>query len=202
MDVSIPVSGESSDEAILKEIGGGHLDRFDAFVDRYKRTLIRFFALRLGDIHAAEDLSQEVFLRVFRSAGRHGFSGQAAASTWIFTIASNCATDYLRSRRRRRLQLAGSPHDQDPFGPLEPAARECPQEDLARVETERQLADVVGGLDGELREIIALRFYGALSFAEAAEIIGCPISTAKSRMQKAVRVLRRLLDDSERSCHD
>ncbi len=198
----MPPSGESSDEAILREIGGGRLERFDALVDRYKRPLIRFFALRLGDNHVAEDLSQEVFLRVFRSAGRHGFSGRGAASTWIFTIASNCATDYLRSRRRRPLQLAGSPHDRDPFGPLEPASGESPQEDLARAEAERRLADVVGELDDDLREIVSLRFYGAMSIAEAAGIIGCPVSTAKSRMQKAVQVLRRLLGDSERSRHD
>lgn len=202
MPPSEPLSGASSDEAILREIGGGNLQRFDAFVDRYKRPLIRFFALRLGDIHAAEDLSQEVFLRVFRSAGRHGFSGKGAASTWIFTIASNCATDYLRSRGRGRLRLAGSPHDESPFGPLEPAARESHQEDLARAETERRLSDVVGELDGELREILALRVYGGFSFAEAAGVIGCPVSTAKSRLQKALRVLRRLFRGSERSCHD
>lgn len=196
-----PTAGPS-DEAILTEIGGGHLERFDAFVDRYKRPLIRFFALRLGDIHAAEDLSQEVFLRVFRSAGRHGFKGGGAASTWIFTIASNCATDYLRSRRRRRLQLAGSPHDEAPFGSLEPTARGNLEEDLDRVERERRLEDVVGELEDELREILALRVYGGLSFAEAAEVIGCPISTAKSRMQRALQVLRRLFRGSERSCHD
>lgn len=177
------------------------MTRFDTFVDRYKRPLIRFLALRTGDPHRAEDLSQEVFLRVFRSSGRHGFQGDGAVSTWLFTIASRCATDYLRSVQRKPLRFTGSPHDQESPLALE-ERQQSPLERMIRSETARQLTELVSVLDDELREILALRVYGEMSFSEAAKIIGCPVSTAKSRMQKAVRRIRRLSTETGEPCHD
>ena len=89
------------DAEILAEIARGDLRRFDALVDRYKCRLLSYIGHRVADRHHAEDLTQESFLRLFRAARSGGYSGQASVSTWLFTIAENCATDYLRASGRR-----------------------------------------------------------------------------------------------------
>ena len=182
-------SPEPEDRAILREISGGDLRRFDAFVDRYKRSLLRYLALRVGDGHRAEDLCQEVFLRVFRSAGRHGYSGAGAVSTWLFTIASNCATDYLRSTRRKPIQFVELLAEE--ALPIEAIQDENPLEAVVRSERSNELSELVRLLEAPLREVVALRIYAEMTFREAAEVIDCPVSTVKSRMREAVDVIRR-----------
>lgn len=179
---------QSEDRSILREISRGDLGRFDRFVDRYKRPLLRYLALRVGDAHRAEDLCQEVFLRVFRSSGRHGYTGAGAVSTWLFAIASNCATDYLRAMKRKPIQTVETlSEDHLPSA----AQHEDPLEQVLRSERSNELTDLVRLLDEPLREVVALRIYGAMTFREAAEVIGCPVSTVKSRMREAVEIIRR-----------
>jgi RNA polymerase sigma-70 factor (ECF subfamily) len=95
----------AEDAVILAEIARGDLGRFDVLVDRYKARLMSYLGHRVPDQHQAEDLVQEAFLRLFRAARNGGYSGQASVSTWLFTIADNCATDYLRASGRRPLTL-------------------------------------------------------------------------------------------------
>src|SRR5690242_18904718 len=91
-----------TDAELLNRIASADARAFDAFVDRYKRRLAGYIRVRVGDRHAAEDLTQEVFLRLFRStigagAGRSaGFAGRSSVATWLFTIAQNCIADHRR----------------------------------------------------------------------------------------------------------
>ena len=173
------------DREIVCEIGGGNLRRFDVFVDRYKHRLVRFLTLRIGDPHRAEDLSQEVFLRVFRNA--RGYSGEAAVSTWLFTIAANCATDHLRARGRRPLELGGSSPGDDVADQSAPQ----PIDGLILEEAWDGIASLLSELSEELRETLALRIYGELTFTEIGHLLGCPVSTAKTRVRLAIDTLRR-----------
>jgi RNA polymerase sigma factor (sigma-70 family) len=93
------------DAEILAEIARNDLRRFDALVNRYKVRLMRYIGHRVRDRHHAEDLTQEAFLRLFRAARAGGYSERASVSTWLFTIADNCVTDYLRAAGRKRLTL-------------------------------------------------------------------------------------------------
>ena len=93
------------DAEILAEIARGGLGRFDILVNRYKVRLTSYIGHRVPDRHHAEDLAQEAFLRLFRAARTGGYSGHASVSTWLFTIADNCATDHLRASGRKPLTL-------------------------------------------------------------------------------------------------
>ncbi len=190
----------AEDRTILREIARGDLTRFDSFVDRYKRSLLRYLVLRIGDGHGAEDLCQEVFLRVFRCSGRHGYSGSGAVSTWLFTIASNCATDYLRSTRRKPLRFVESLAEEEL--PVNATEVGDPVNEALRRERTRELSDLVCRLDEPLREVVALRIYAGMTFREVAEVTGCPISTVKSRMEQAVDIIRRLAVQKRGSCHE
>ena len=92
------------DVEILAEIAQGNLGRFDVLVDRYKARLMSYIGHRVPDRHHAEDLAQEAFLRLF-AARSGGYSGRASVSTWLFTIADNCATDHLRAAGRQPVRL-------------------------------------------------------------------------------------------------
>src|SRR4051794_12896515 len=93
---------QPADAEILKQIANGDLSRFDDLVDRYKTRLFRHIHRRIRDPHRAEDLTQEIFLRLFRAARAGAYTGQARVVTWLFTIPGNCVTDHLRGEARHQ----------------------------------------------------------------------------------------------------
>ncbi len=188
-DATVRAQNVDDDRELLREIASGDLRRFDVFVDRYKHRLIRFLTLRTGDFHRAEDLCQEVFLRVFSAVGQRGYNGRSAVSTWLFTIASNCSTDALRAARRQRLKFAV---DSLTSGSAEHAATQpLPIDRLIHEERRQEIASIFERLDDELRAAAALRLYGELTYAEISSVLNCPISTAKDRVRKALEIIRR-----------
>jgi RNA polymerase sigma-70 factor (ECF subfamily) len=195
------------DAEILAEIARGDLRRFDALVDRYKCRLLSYIGHRVADRHHAEDLTQESFLRLFRAARSGGYSGQASVSTWLFTIAENCATDYLRASGRRPLTLAtdtaggntdGSPSmlDRRPTTDLDPA------EAAARRESQRRAEALLDGLPDEQRRVVALKVLGGLTLAEIAAVVECPLGTVKSRLLYGLRKIEASLTRLGRHNHE
>jgi RNA polymerase sigma-70 factor (ECF subfamily) len=130
--------------------------------------------VHLADRQVAEDLTQETYLRALPALAR--FEGRSTVRTWLLSIARRVCADHLRARRRRGLVLVG--------------------EDTALADLERDApADVVGGtvaaqdvldrLDPERREAFVLTQLIGLPYAEAAEVVGCPIGTIRSRVARA-----------------
>lgn len=127
----------------------------------------------LGDPDSADDLTQETFLRAFGSL--HRFEGRSSVRTWLLTIARRVCADAVRARRRRRLtfvrghgELAAVPAagGADPVG--EGAA----------------VSDLLARMDPDRREAFALTQLLGLSYAEAAEVAGCPVGTIRSRVAR------------------
>lgn len=185
---------EPSDVAILRRLAAGGVEDFDLFVDRYKPQLLTYLYHRLGDAHRSEDLLQEVFLRAFRSAGSVKAKHDAGVRAWLFTIARNCLIDYQRSRRRRPLRLATDDHHEP-----DQAAVIC---DPAKAMLERELrgrvAVLLDTLPADQRDVVALRLFGNLSFAQIADVVDAPLATVKSRMRYGLNKLRSgLLSEKE-----
>jgi RNA polymerase sigma factor (sigma-70 family) len=175
------------DRQILRDIAAGNRSRFDLFVNRYKTRLFRFLFLRLGDLHTAEDLTQDVFLKVIRTSGQPFRDGHGRISTWLFTVAQNCLTDHLRSRRRRadmhRSLIRLAPRDSS----IDPVTAAAFQEERTRV------AAWLDRLPDEQREALALRLHGDLTVPEIAEVTGVPLATAKSRLRYGLSKIADLL---------
>ena len=128
----------------------------------------------LGDREAADDLTQETYLRAFGSL--HRFEGRSSVRTWLLTIARRVCADALRSRRRRRLTLVREATDLEL---LAPASRgDAVAEGTA-------VTDLLGRLEPDRREAFVLTQLLGLSYAEAAEVAGCPVGTIRSRVARA-----------------
>jgi RNA polymerase sigma-70 factor (ECF subfamily) len=128
----------------------------------------------LGDRQSADDLTQETYLRAFASL--HRFEGRSSVRTWLLTIARRVCADAVRSRRRRRLTLVREDHELEL---LAPAPHADPTADGASV------ADLLTRLDPDRREAFVLTQLLGLSYAEAAEVAGCPVGTIRSRVARA-----------------
>ena len=200
----VEASRGDADADLLEAVCGGHPERFSELVGRYKHRLFAYIVHRLGDPDVAEDLTQDVFLRVFRAAIGGGFARRCSVRTWLFTIANNCITDQLRSSERR-LPVArrGVEEDGDLIEDHEPASDHDsdPLRILVKREALQRAHALLRKLPAEQCETIVLRLHGGLRFAEIAEVLGCPVATAKSRMRYGLVKIHSLLM-AEEEVHD
>ena len=151
---------------------------FRACVAREYDGIYRFSYRMLGAREAAQDVTQEAFLRL---AGGALADGGTPARRWLYTVARNLCIDELR-RRTRMASAEGN-------SALTTATRPDQNETAAAV------AAAVASLEAEHREVIVLREYEGLSYADIALVIGCPEGTVKSRIARGRERLRELLKD-------
>ncbi|MFE7441304.1 sigma-70 family RNA polymerase sigma factor [Streptomyces chartreusis] len=144
--------------------------------------LLRFAnTLTLGDIHSAEDLVQEAFLRAWRHADRL-VSTQGLARPWLFTVVRRLAIDWLRARRARPVEVSPSALDTDVvFDPGENSL------------TAHVLRQAMAELPSFHREVLVYRYYLDQSVEDTATALALPIGTVKSRTSHALNALRRAL---------
>jgi RNA polymerase sigma-70 factor (ECF subfamily) len=176
-------------ERIAADAAGGDPLAAAALVRRTQSDVWRLCAA-LGDPASADDLTQETYLRAFGSL--HRFEHRSSVRTWLLVIARRVCADALRSRRRRRVTLVGDEN-------LEALAA---ADGADRVAEGAAVADLLARLDADRREAFVLTQLLGLSYAEAAEVVGCPVGTIRSRVARArsdlVASLARVKDDDER----
>ena len=167
----------------------------ERLLERLAEPFYRLAASRLGSGPDAEDAAQEALLKVAR--GLESFRGQAAFSTWSYTVAWRAIVDRARGRKREardgRERGAGSTEDEDPLAHL-PDPAPGPVEMAAGGESRAALRAALERLPEEQRDVVVLRLWEGLSFAVIAEVLACPVPTAQSRMARALERLRGLLD--------
>jgi RNA polymerase sigma-70 factor, ECF subfamily len=129
----------------------------------------------LGDPGSADDLTQETYLRAFGAL--HRFEHRSTVRTWLLTIARRVCADAVRSRRRRRLTLVRDTADLELL-----SAGDAP---VDAVGEGAAVADLLARLDPDRREAFVLTQLLGLPYAEAAEVVGCPIGTIRSRVARA-----------------
>jgi RNA polymerase sigma-70 factor, ECF subfamily len=128
----------------------------------------------LGERDSADDLTQETYLRAFGSL--HRFENRSSVRTWLLSIARRVCADAVRSRRRRRLTLVRDDAD------LEALSRPRRADPVAESAT---VADLLTRLDPDRREAFVLTQLLGLPYAEAAEVVDCPVGTIRSRVARA-----------------
>ena len=183
-----------SDEELVSRSIGGDQDSFNQLVLRWERPIYALAYRVIGREEDARDVCQETFLRAFRAL--NGFRGQAKFSSWLYRIALNLCRDWIR--RERRTPIVQAPEELEV---LEMAAIREPSvsiEDLvARRELTRVVERAMAQLPEEQRTAIILKEYHELTFQEIADLVGCPLSTVKTRLYQGLAVLRRELAKSE-----
>jgi RNA polymerase sigma-70 factor (ECF subfamily) len=158
----------------------GDPDAFDALLNRYQNRLFRYLLRFTGNSASAEDLFQQTWLKVL--TGIHRYDERRPFEPWLFSVARNLAIDHLRKV---------SPESLDEPG--EALISESPSHLDQLIDRERRglLERKVHELPAIYREAITLRFEEEMSFEEMALVLEAPLSTVKSRVQRAVATLRR-----------
>jgi RNA polymerase sigma factor (sigma-70 family) len=166
----------TSDEALMIEFQGGSREAFEELFARYRGPLYGFFRRRLNGDQRAEDLMQETFLAVIRASAR--YEPRALVRTYLYGIAMNL----LAAERRR--QFRDGPRGE---GSAEPATNDAPEAVL-------WIREALARLDEAEREILMLREYEQLSYAEIAELMKAPVNTVRSRLFRARMALKECLE--------
>jgi len=172
---------EGNDRALLERVRRGDTEGAAELFERYAPALLRFTDRLLSDRGQAEEVTQEVFVKVISRA--HQYDGRAEVSSWLFAIAANACRD--RRRRDRRAPVV--PIDALP----EPTAR---GEGVERILIDRERREAVrralAELSEEQREALVLARYHGLPYAEIAEILGITVGAVKTRIFRAVETLK------------
>jgi len=193
---SIQLALRDPDVRLMLQVREGDASAFTELVDRYQHRLLTVMAHLVGKSADAEDLAQEVFLRVYRS--RKESHPQAKFSTWLFTIANNLALNVLRQRQRR--PTAALPASDS--GPLGPRPAEClvcdrspaPEDRLAHDELAQVVQKALETLNDRQRLAVVLNKFEDMSYQEIAHVMGTTTKAVKSLLSRARGQLREALD--------
>jgi RNA polymerase sigma-70 factor (ECF subfamily) len=198
-----PPSAES-DEILLTRLREGEREVFGTLVRRYERELFGYLRRYLGDDDLADDVFQNTFVQVFLKIRQ--YEPGRAARPWLYAIATNQAIDALRRRNRRiadRPSDAMATPDEDgeprPLFELLPAAGDAPPEAAERSEQREQVRAAVDRLPELLRQAVLLVYFQGLKYQEAAEVLGIPVGTVKSRLHAALTKLTEEWGDESRT---
>ncbi|WP_046776575.1 sigma-70 family RNA polymerase sigma factor [Streptomyces yangpuensis] len=164
----------------------GDRAKTDRFVRALHRDVWRYVAYLSADTQAADDLTQDVFLRALASL--HRFEGRSSARTWLLSIARRTVVDSLR-------HAAARPRLSDRCD-WQTAAEQAQPYDVPGFEDGIALAELLAAIPAERREAFVLTQLLGLPYAEAAEAVGCPIGTVRSRVARARTSLVALLTDA------
>lgn len=179
-----------TDEELVARSIRGDADSFNELILRWERPIYALAYRTIGREEDARDVCQETFLRAFRALP--GFRGQAKFSSWLYRIALNLCRDFVR--RERRAPVVQPPEGVDL---IELAAAAEPSESIedlvARQALSRSVEKAMALLPEEQRTAIVLKEYHGLTFQEIADLVGCPLSTVKTRLYQGLTVLRREL---------
>jgi len=169
----------ASERALVERCRAGDQDAFRELLDRYKDLVFALIARTVQDRSRAEDLAQEVFLRIHR--GLPYFRGEARLSTWIYRIVANvCVQDTGRARAPVPLDDAHSPSATDrQYGDFELRDR---------------LEKAIARLPPQYRLVIAAHYLEGLQYEDLAEALQMPLGTVKTQLFRAKQQLRRLLE--------
>jgi RNA polymerase sigma-70 factor (ECF subfamily) len=179
----------------LKQQEAGLLDQL---IVRYQHRLLRYLLYLTGSRELAEDLFQEVWMRVLVRGSQ--FNGKARFDTWLFTIARNLVIDYRRKRTLASLDelVDGSTEDDRPMSFEISDAQPGPFDRFASGEDREHIAVALLELDTLYREVLVLRFHEELSLQEIATVTLAPLSTVKSRLYRGLAAIKPRLEESTR----
>jgi len=159
----------------------------DQLIETYQHRLMRYLMFLTGKREVAEDLFQEVWIRVLRRGSQ--YNGKARFDTWIFTIARNLVIDLSRKRTMASLdEMREGGEDERPFEIIQDGP--SPLEQFQYRENAAELATVMLTLEPSYREVLTLRFHEEMSLEEIAGVTRAPLSTVKSRLYRGLAALK------------
>ena len=179
-----------SDVQLMLGVKAGDDSSFDLLLQRYRTPVFNFLYRMVRDAGMAEDLAQEVFLRVYRA--RKGYAPSAKFTTWLFRIASNLALNALRDSRHRQAEIsldAPAP-DEEPVAVQVPNGEPGVEQRLIAREQAARIRRAILALPGKQRVAVLLHKYEEMDYRDIARILECSESALKSLLFRAYETLR------------
>jgi RNA polymerase sigma-70 factor, ECF subfamily len=169
---------------IIIRAQSGDREAFAILFEQYKNLVYKTAYLMLGESSEAEDALQEIFLQVYKSLS--GFDpGKAAFTTWLYRVTFNYCLNHRRKKRPLTLELENVPAT---------LKSEFPSAQMAEEEV---LQQAIGKLTDKQRVVVILRYFWDLPYAEIAQILDVPLGTVKSRIDLALKTLRKVIEGQE-----
>ena len=204
-EARVAATGETSSQLALRDpdirlmqrVRADEPGAFEELVRAYQHRLVAVMHHLVGSPEEAEDLAQEVFLRVYRS--RKKYRARSKFSTWLFTIANNLALNCLRARQRKPVvHLATG--DSGPLGPrpaeqVVPDAGTGPVQKVQKQELAAVIRQALDGLNERQRVAVVLNKFEDMNYAEIAEVMGLTTKAVKSLLSRARTNLRAALSE-------
>ena len=182
---------QDPDAQLMLRVKNGDLEAFEVLVESYKQPVISVIYRTLKDLTEAEDLAQNVFVQVYKSAAR--YEPSAKFSTWIFTIARNlCLNEIRRRSRHPAFSLDQAMESEDSFVPqqFEDRRMDCASTEAMRNELVHKIDAALDDLPENQRTAVVLYRTKGLSYEEVSEVMGCSLSATKSLIHRAREILR------------
>lgn len=180
-----------SDAALMIRVKQGDVRAFEDLVEKYKQPVVNLLYRTLPDAAEAEDLAQNVFIQVYKSA--HRYRVTAKFSTWLYTIARNLCLNEIRRRSRHRAESLDYHPSEDPDQParqFEDRKSAPPPDQLLQQELASKVEEALADLPESQRTALLLFREDEMSYEEIAKILDCTLSATKSLIHRARETLK------------
>lgn len=192
LDATSPSDASSDEESVrlMLRVKDGDTEAFERLVNLHQRSVIGTVTRMLNNVDDAHDVSQQVFIRVWRSAAR--YEPSAKFTTWLFTIMRNLVFNELRRRGRKR-EVSVEEQAEEHHQHLTAPARDIPDSVTQQGELEKAIDKAIQSLPEKQRLAVSLRRYEDMPYEEICEILGMSLSAVKSLLFRARNDLKEKL---------
>ena len=184
---------DTSDEELIAAYLAGDTKAFAELTKRHLGGVYSFTVRFIGNAEEAEDITQETFLKAWKSLKKYG-SRASKFKTWLFRIARNSAIDFLRKKKHIPFSQFETESGTNVLTETVADTEELPDTLLMKLEDAKELNVTLEQLPPKAREILLLYYTNELTFEEIGTILGEPTNTVKSRHRRALQALRKILE--------
>jgi len=182
----------ANESEIIRQCQAGETGSFNLLVEEHYTRVYNTALRMLGDPDGAADATQAAFVRAFQSLD--GFRGDSSFSTWLYRITANVCLDELRNRPQEPVSLTFvGGEDEEPQERSIPDNRTEPAALVARDERQRVVHQAIQELSAEHRVVLVLYDLNGFSYKDTAQVLGIPVGTVKSRLNRARNALKEVL---------
>jgi len=187
------MSDSNRDNLLIEQCLNGRQGSFSKLIDKYKKLTFNVAYRMTNNLQDAEDISQEVFIRVYRSL--YNFDPQYKFSTWLYQMTLNICRDRFRKGKIPSISLDAplKEDDQKDFSSIIPDNQNNPEDIIIGVEQTNIINDLITSLPPKYREVIVLRHLRDLSYEEMSKILNISLGSVKTRLFRARELLRKIL---------
>jgi len=183
---ALQATADLNDIELMLSLKNGESESLEPLLRRHRGSLIHFLYRRVQNAAIAEELAQDVFLKVYRA--RDGYQPSAHFTTWLYRIAMNRAINWVRDNRNQR-----NTRTLEPVIATRAAPIRSPEQDVLRQELRQRVREAVEALPERQRMAVILHKYGEMEYTQIAEELGCSLSAVKALLNRAYFTLRQSL---------